>query len=340
MNLWSPKMRKRHAVAVILAAALVLAAPILAIIYVRTIPFISSWWSPPTYKAASALSPDVVCRMRTIQYVASLPHEAKILALRPADMYHSGHQMVSYLDPRMIAFYKTTDPVAGLRVLKQLGVRYVQSTDYTLPVTYNSVLAEILGNPQYSKLVYSAGESGIFELQYDGQSAPALAFRDIGLERVGWDEVTRIALPGNMQVPLWSRNIQPGFAPSQAFMPIFLRDQLFSQVTPTFGITSPNDEYVLRLRLHGSGFARISVMQTKRPYNKFTQTNVMDIVLDGEEREVQARFMLYRDAERMQIRIDQRAGSDIAIVGAKLATFQNDAVPDLPTLDEAKQCRG
>jgi hypothetical protein len=92
----------------------------------------------------------------SIQYLRNQTEtDSLVLSLRPADMYYAKRRMISYLDPRLLPFYSEKDPVKGLQILKDLGIQYVQVSDYFLPPAYNSTLMEILARPDLSSLVYN-----------------------------------------------------------------------------------------------------------------------------------------------------------------------------------------
>lgn len=82
------------------------------------------------------------------------PEDTLVLSMRPADMYYAKRRMISYLDPRLVPFYSEKDPAKAVRLLKGLGIRYVQVSDYFLPPLYNSALMEILARPDLSSLVF------------------------------------------------------------------------------------------------------------------------------------------------------------------------------------------
>ena len=99
-----------------------------------------------------------------------VPKDALILSLRPADMYYLHRKMVSYLDPRLVSFYQENSPNNAIKILKALGINYIQATDYSLPVQYNSVLYRILQDPRLSKMIVSNLANEIYQLvPADGQ---------------------------------------------------------------------------------------------------------------------------------------------------------------------------
>lgn len=94
-----------------------------------------------------------------------IPRDALVLSLRPADMYYSQRKMVSYLDNRLLPLYAGKSPVEALKFLNTMGISYLHSSDYALPVAYNSVLDELISNPSWSELLYSVGGTQVFRLR-------------------------------------------------------------------------------------------------------------------------------------------------------------------------------
>lgn len=94
----------------------------------------------------------------------NLPEGALVLSLRPADMYYSKHKMVSYLDERLLPFYKESSSERAGKILQDLGIRYIHAPDYGLPVSYNSALDNILENPAATRLIHASAGTRIFQL--------------------------------------------------------------------------------------------------------------------------------------------------------------------------------
>lgn len=106
---------------------------------------------------------------RTIAYLREhTPPDAVVLSLKPADMYYAHRRMISYLDPRLVDFYQTTDPKKAVSLLKALHITYVHLPNYSLPPFYNSSLQLILADPTLSTLIYNAAGHQIYRLEPSG----------------------------------------------------------------------------------------------------------------------------------------------------------------------------
>lgn len=90
--------------------------------------------------------------------------DAKVLSLRPADLYYAYRPMVSYLDERLVPFYGISSAEEGAEYLKRLDIEYVHVPDYGLPPLYNSVLYKILRSRSLSKLLVSTTGGQIYKL--------------------------------------------------------------------------------------------------------------------------------------------------------------------------------
>ncbi len=92
------------------------------------------------------------------------PLDASILSFKPADMYYSSRRMISYLDPKLIPFYKEKEKKKAIILLRKLGVEYIHVPDYELPPIYNSTLQTILADNSVTSLIYSADGYQIYKI--------------------------------------------------------------------------------------------------------------------------------------------------------------------------------
>lgn len=93
------------------------------------------------------------------------PSDATVLALRPADMYFTQRRMMSYLDPRLVPFYKEQETNKAFKILQDLGVDYIQLPNYSTPTVYNSRLQEIAGDPRYTTIVAETSMGQLYLLK-------------------------------------------------------------------------------------------------------------------------------------------------------------------------------
>lgn len=204
-----------------------------------------------------------------------VPARSLVLSMRPADMYYTTRRFVSYLDPRLISAYREKSTRAVAQRLQELGIQFIQLTDYSLPPLYNSALQAVLADPELSRLEFSVGTSQLYSLQSSGLKKGT---------------ATELAPPG---FP-WARShLFPGFVPKSiveliGFQPTpfksaesvtasFLnhQDQSILLATGFAGgigwgalkqtfIDVENAEYLIDLRLRGEGFVRLWIAQFDR----------------------------------------------------------------------------
>ncbi|MBL8342009.1 MAG: hypothetical protein JNL30_11115 [Rubrivivax sp.] len=86
------------------------------------------------------------------------PRDALVLSLKPADMYYARRRMISYLDPRMLAFYASATPAEAAAKLHQLGVTHIHLPDYFLPPVFASQLMELAAASRWTRI--AADEAG------------------------------------------------------------------------------------------------------------------------------------------------------------------------------------
>lgn len=190
------------------------------------------------------------------------PEDAKVLALRPADMFFADRKMVSYLDPRMLSFYEQRKVEPAWRVLRSMGLSYVQLPDYALPPFYNSQLMPLLASQRYAELVYDRGGYQIYRLldsspaEYELNEGRQLQLR--GLRRL------KLGNTGIAQITVGEFDYQPGMAVTAWNESLLLRRMtttgLVSDSTPTadFACSGGNaDEYLVTVAASGSGFIQV-----------------------------------------------------------------------------------
>lgn len=201
-----------------------------------------------------------------------VPADSLVLSMRPADMYYTKRRFVSYLDPRLIGVYREKTARAVAQKLQELGIHFIQLTDYSLPPFYNSALQSVLADPELSRLESSVGMSQLYSLHSSGLKKST---------------ATELAPPG---FP-WARShLFPAFVPKSiveliGFQPTPFKssesvttsllnhqDQSVLLATGFAGgigwgalkqtfIGIENAEYLINLGLHGKGFVRLWIAQ-------------------------------------------------------------------------------
>ena len=211
----------------------------------------------------------------------NLPKDALVLSLRPADMYYSQRKMVSYLDERMLSVYQESSPLRAVRMLRDLGITHLHIPDYGLPVSYNSVVDQIVANPLFTQLIYSVCGTQILRLvttNMNTETGVVLDKIDFTPGRSVWSRYTNLIWGGRKVLGKLHTAGQPLPDKSESLarwiIPVFHRD--FSTVAlngygAPLGNNSRSDiflsvgggeEYRVTFDLEGDAFVRLWVVQT------------------------------------------------------------------------------
>lgn len=205
---------------------------------------------------------------------AITPPSARILAIRPADMYYArGRKMISFLDPRMLPTYKSTTLDAAFQELKKVGITHIQVPDYSTPIFFNTQLQYLLASPMLGRLVLDVDGNQLYELNPSGlRLGPTIELIDSARP---WtiDHSWEIAARKSLLALGSSSNIQFGLPKAKdANLPISKRNMSTAMssglgANPSKTLTefnasvSPNTEYILQLRLSGKSYVEASVHQ-------------------------------------------------------------------------------
>lgn len=201
-----------------------------------------------------------------------IPEEALVLAMRPADMYYAKRKMISYLDPRLMPFYREQDPETAAGMLKSLGIRYILMSDYSLPPAYGSSLLTLLADPRLSRLVYSSGMTQLYALEPDGQMAADAV--DVTPGQYPWTRTLQMRIGGRKVLDVVGFEQQVfGGGESTSTVPAFHRDYSVMLASGHAGglgsnmgrrstfIKAEPGEYVVRTNLKGEGFITLWLAQ-------------------------------------------------------------------------------
>ena len=199
-----------------------------------------------------------------------IPEDSLVLSMRPADMYYAKHKMVSYLDPRLIPFYREKDPAVAVEILKALNIRHVLMTDYSLPTSYHSSLMSILSDPRKSRLVYGSGMTQLYELSDDRQFVGNTL--DVTPGKFLWTRTEQLRIGGRKafgEFGLRASVFDGGV--SLSTFPFFHRDYSVALTSGLDGELSGNfyaqyikvdpGEYVIRVKLTGQGYVVLWIQQ-------------------------------------------------------------------------------
>jgi hypothetical protein len=262
-----------------------------------------------------------------------VPDDAKVLSMRPADMYYADRRMISFLDPSLLPFYREKDPVIALQMLGKLGIRHVFMTDYSLPPVYNSSLLSILADPSLSRLVYSSGMTQLYILESAGQRSGEL--QDLTPGSIPWTRTLQLRVGGRKATGAF------GFGPeefkggqSASSLPIFHRDYSVMLATglgpgiiggrySTFIDVQPGGEYLVRMNLEGEGYVvlwlqqfddqNISVIQPTIVHDSPNRIGDISLSAMGVQTQFARRFKLEPSTQKIRIGVEHVGRSQVTI---------------------------
>lgn len=271
-----------------------------------------------------------------------IPSDGLVLSLRPADMYYSHRKMISYIDPRLVPVYQEKDPEKAVRILQDLGVRYIQSPEYDLPVTYNTALKDVMSRPDLTTLLYSRGMYQLYELKPSGKRVgkeidfspghyPWYRWYRIGgggkrfhLSSDGevMTESKPLAISSTLQ--LWHRD----FSAVQA---LGTGSDFINNETKNMLPVQENQEYLLTLDIKGKGYMRVWELEVKSKDQEAlnssspTKINKMgEIVLTHPENTYRytRRFITKPNTVFLRLGVEQMGYSTLQIERAVLQPIQ------------------
>jgi 4-amino-4-deoxy-L-arabinose transferase-like glycosyltransferase len=273
------------------------------------------------------------------------PKDETVLSMRPADMYYADRRMISYLDPRLLPFYRAHDAESAYHLLKDLGVRYVQIHEHTLPPVYNSALQEILNRQDLSHLTYSAGGNQLYELRRANLETWEKMI-DLSPGVVPWTRVLQIVVGGRkglFKYPLSAGTLDyDAQVPKDFTLPVFTRDLSMMSLSGRVSIRESaegNDEpvgssireYQLGLDLEGNAFMQVYVMQFSTDGILLDKTLLGELT-PGPGNSVQRfsrRFIAHPDAKELCFGVEHRGNVTIRIMQATLMAWGKRAPSDV-----------
>lgn len=273
---------------------------------------------------------------------ANTPQNALVLSLKPADMYYSERRMISYLDPRLVPFYREQDPEKALELLRALNVTYIHSPDYGLPPLYNSALQAILRNPAWTQLEYSADGNQIYSLRPSGLKE-GTKLNITPRPEMQWQRSTHLVLGGrkNLANIMGDEENFSGVLPSVGGAPLqlFHRDWSTSLTLGSIPVSQKIDasdvsvshEYGIDITLRGHGLLRFWLLQFDVDgtplrgdhYRSATKMMIGDLVLGEKykERTFSRRVDLYPRTASVELIIEHIGTSSIKITDAQFVQF-------------------
>lgn len=282
--------------------------------------------------------------MRFLAESELIPQNALVLSMKPADMYYSKHKMVSYLDPRLLEFYREKSDAAALKMLEAIGITHVHVPDYDIPPMYNSRLRKILASVEKADLLHSAGGHQIYRLKPSAEeNSPSLSrHAELGFDQVPWTISYVSFVLGRSSIFSRSSPSQPYSVsgPSQPGLePMFgeLHTVLVSGTDGEIkGDTSveAETEYLLELNMHGKPHVSVYLYQVNKdgkvlyPFELNSMRDRVSLgwkhrVTDGplslsEGREFSHRFRTLPDVGLIRIAISYRGTERISLERANV----------------------
>ena len=273
-----------------------------------------------------------------IEYLRhNAPLRSVVFTMKPSDMYYSEHRMLSYLDPRLIAFYLEADVGLARQRLRELGVSHLHIPDYSLPPVYNSVLQEMIARPDIAQLVFSSDGYQIYKLRDDVNPFFG-TIRDISPGAISWTQVCQLVLGGRksiLRLPLSSRVMSSGEVSHPCMdLPFFQRESAQIVLSGTDSVIEVNaahdlipvsgtKEYRLELALEGHAWVQVYLYQYDKAGRLLNQFMAGEIALAKQDskRRFERRFISHQEAASVRIGIEHRGNSSLRVVKASLITL-------------------
>ncbi len=262
------------------------------------------------------------------------PENSLVLSTQPANMLYSGRKMVSYLDPRLVAFYLANNPENALALLKKMGITHVHLADYSLPVFYNSQLMNILADPKLSTLLYSSNGSQIYSLANSGLVdkkttdispgiSPWIRYRQYKMlgKKGGTEAIENAKEVGSQEI---LESTSPFSLFQRNFSTVLLSAILINNNKTAPAITvNGGSEYIINFTLSGQGTLDFSIMQFDKNgdairdnnFNSAYKISLGNLVLSDSTKQVSfiRRIKLLPETSAIQLGIEQNGISEILI---------------------------
>lgn len=269
------------------------------------------------------------------------PQDALILAMEASDMYYSNRRMISNLDPRMADFYKSASPQEGFNNLKKIGITNIYIVASAQPTFYNSVLQEIVANPEYTKLVYTSGGSQLYALRNSPLLSKPLNIFDFSTNNISWKKTKYFLVGGRKTLLriLFSSEAAKEGEISKTHLPFGILQRDISTLLQTSKpiTVQGNKEYKMAFNMQGHGLLRFWLTQYNKQgvpikedgYNSPSRVFLSETILGekGPDRNFLYRFKTLPDAEYIQIGIEHFGNSSLLVEDAKLILL-SPAAPD------------
>jgi hypothetical protein len=275
-------------------------------------------------------------------YVRSrVPANGVVFTMKPADMFYAGRRMLSYLDPRAIAFYKhPQDPAAAVAVLRDMGVTHLHMADYYLPPVYMSAVMQIAADPQWSELVSEAEGYQIYAIRPAPLVLPAPPVLDLA---GAWELQTHLVLGGrktrsrivvNQQAHALGRE-----SVNDGFFGLFHRESARVWLSPLVPLAparqhcgAATPEVVLDVAFAGRAHAQLLALFTDAQGRSVERRAIGDRPALGrmQPTHIVRRMGLPADATHVRLMFEHRGVSRLTLQDAQVAVHCRVAPVDVP----------
>jgi len=256
------------------------------------------------------------------QDLAKLPPSARVLTLKPADMFYSRRRMLSYLDPSMLDFYRLQDPAQGTRWLAGRGVTHIHLPDYWLPPLYNSTLDDLLADPGLTQLVADEGGYQVFGLRAEAAGRAVCHRRSLG----PWRRSEELIFGGRKTILRGDLGSTPYLAGTRSDAwnrwPLFLRESSTVLRSERLALPEGGAERLVEIDVAGDGYVLVYLIAHAGAKGGTTQTRLLaDLPLrEGQPaRRLKRRVLLPEGTEAISLSVEHRGRSHLTLGGASLA---------------------
>lgn len=249
----------------------------------------------------------------------------RVLTLKPADFYYSRRKMLSYLDPRMVPFYDETDLKRSIELLREIGVTSIHVPSYGIPPLYNSVLFRALASPEVSTLRWENDAGQYYQLRPEALVAGPSA--DLSPDKSAWTIETKLALGGRKMLSSIASDRQPLVRarlcrglPYDLFHRHWINVARVERDESGRAIkVDGSAQYVLKLKLFGSGFVRVLIEQLKNGAAgavqpaELTPITTFELSDKQQKRDFEGRFTTHADTDSVAIALEGTGSACIEI---------------------------
>lgn len=254
------------------------------------------------------------------------PPSALVLSLKPADMYYSARKMISFLDPRLLSFYRSEDRNEATMLLRKLGVTHIHLPDYALPPVYRSMLQAILADPMLTRLTVDSAGYQLYSIRSpNSQPVPLYRVKTGGSQ---WQEQKQIIL-GGRQTLLTIKGAQEkrrigDMSTVAQEASLFQRERSTLLYSGPIAIpvqsTNVSRQFLVDLRLDGYAYPRFHLQELDSEKKLIARRRLGDLAVSRDEKAsvFLRRFVVNKHTRFVRIEIERRGYSKLRLNGFRL----------------------